>query len=57
MGLAARSTYRKRYKFSGSFNMSFLTTITGDKGSPDYMKQKNFRIAWTTRRTQRRTRK
>lgn len=46
-GLAARSTYRKRYKFSGSFNMSFLTTITGDKGSPDYMKQKNFRIAWT----------
>lgn len=27
-GLAARSTYRKRYKFSGSFNMSFLTTIT-----------------------------
>lgn len=46
-GLAARSTYRKRYKFSDSFNMSFLTTITGDKGSPDYMKQKNFRIAWT----------
>lgn len=46
-GLAAQSSYRKRYKFSGSFNMSYLTTITGDKGSPDYTKQKNFRIAWT----------
>lgn len=45
-GLAAQSSYRKRYKFSGSFNMSFLTTVTGDKGSPDYMKQKNFRITW-----------
>lgn len=46
-GLAAQSTYRKRYKFSGNFNMSYLVTITGDKGSPDYSKQKNFRIAWT----------
>lgn len=46
-GLSARSSYRKRYKYSGNFNMSYLTTITGDKGSPDYMKQKNFRVAWT----------
>lgn len=46
-GLSARSTYRKRYKFSGSFDMSYLTTITGDKGSPDYLKQKNFRITWS----------
>ena len=46
-GLSARSTYRKRYKFSGNFDMSFLTTITGDKGSPDYMKQKNFHLGWT----------
>ncbi len=46
-GLAAKSTYRKRYKFSGSFDLSYITTITGDKGSPDYMKQKNFRITWS----------
>ena len=46
-GLAAQSTYRKRYKFSGNFNMSFLTTVYGEKGDPDYSKQKNFRIAWT----------
>lgn len=46
-GLAAQSTYRKRYKYSGNFNLSYITTITGDKGSPDYAKQKNFRITWT----------
>lgn len=46
-GLAAKSSYRKRYKFSGSFDISYLTTITGDKGSPDYTKQKNFRITWS----------
>lgn len=46
-GLAARSSYRKRYKFSGNFDMSYLTTINGEKGDPDYSKQKNFRISWT----------
>ncbi len=46
-GLTAQSTYNKRYKFSGNFNISFITTITGDKGEADYSKQKNFRVAWT----------
>lgn len=46
-GLTAQSSYRMRYKFSGNFNISYLTTITGDKGSPDYSKQKNFRVSWT----------
>lgn len=46
-GLTAQSTYSKRYKFSGNFNISYITTITGDKGAADYSKQKNFRIAWT----------
>ena len=46
-GLGAQSSYKKRYKYSGNFNLSYITTITGDKGSPDYMKQKNFRLAWT----------
>ncbi len=46
-GLAARSSYRKRYKFSGSFDMSYLTTIYGEEGDADYSKQKNFRISWT----------
>ncbi len=46
-GINARSAYIKRYKFSGSFDLSFLTTITGDKGLPDYSKMRNFKIAWT----------
>lgn len=46
-GLNAQSTYNKRYKFNGSFNLSYLTTITGDKGEPDYSKGNNFKIAWT----------
>lgn len=46
-GLSARSTYAKRYRYRGTFDISYLTTITGDKGEPDYSKQKNFRLAWT----------
>lgn len=46
-GLKARSAYVKRYKFSGSIDISFINTVTGDKGLPDYSKQNNFRVAWT----------
>lgn len=46
-GINARSAYIKRYKYSGNFDLSFITTITGDKGLPDYSKMKNFKIAWT----------
>jgi hypothetical protein len=45
-GLTAQSSYVKRYKFSGSFNMSYLTTISGEKGTSDYSKQTNFQILW-----------
>lgn len=52
-GLSARSNYRKRYKFSGSVNGSYLNTVTGDKGLKDlnipgaYSVSKDFRINWT----------
>lgn len=46
-GLSAHSSYSKRYRFRGSFDISYLTTITGDKGSPDYNKQKNFQVIWS----------
>ncbi len=45
-GLRANSAYVKRYKYSGSFNISYLKTITGDKGMPDYSKSTNFQILW-----------
>jgi len=46
-GLEARSNYVKRYKYSGSFNISYLKTIYGDKGMPDYSKQTNFQVLWS----------
>ncbi len=46
-GLRAQSAYLKRYKYSGNFNISYLKTITGDKGMPDYSKATNFQILWS----------
>ncbi|MCM1489733.1 MAG: LPS-assembly protein LptD [Muribaculum sp.] len=46
-GLTGRSSYKKRYKFSGSFNISYISTVTGDKGMPDYSKQNNFQVVWS----------
>lgn len=46
-GLSGRSTYAKRYKFRGSFNISYLNTVTGDKGAPDYAKSTNFQVIWS----------
>lgn len=46
-GLTAQSNYAKRYKFSGNFDISYITSVYGDKGSPDYSKQNNFKVAWT----------
>lgn len=45
-GLQARSNYVKRYKFSGNFNISYLKSIYGEKGMPDYSKQTNFQVLW-----------
>ena len=45
-GIGAQSTYAKRYKYSGSFNINYLKTILGDKGMPDYSKQTNFQVLW-----------
>ena len=46
-GLRAQSSYLKRYKYSGNFNISYLKTITGDKGMPDYQKSTNFQVLWS----------
>lgn len=45
-GINGQSTYVKRYRFRGNFNFSYITTITGDKGAPDYAKQTNFQLIW-----------
>ena len=48
-GLAAASTYRKRYKYSGNVNLSYLVTKTGEKNMPDYSASKNFKVIWNHR--------
>lgn len=45
-GIRAQSNYVKRYKYNGSFNLSYLKSIYGEKGSPDYSAQTNFQILW-----------
>ena len=46
-GLGLKSNYRKRYKYSGNVNASYLKTVLGDKGLPDYSTSTDFRLSWT----------
>ncbi|MBI9036610.1 MAG: LPS-assembly protein LptD [Bacteroidales bacterium] len=39
--------YSKRYKYKGSFNFNYGITVLGDKGSPDYSKNRDFAIRWS----------
>lgn len=45
-GLNARSSYRKRYKYSGNFDVGYLVTKLGEKGI-DYSISKDMRINWS----------
>lgn len=45
-GVSAASNYRKRYKYSGSFLFSYQNTKTGDKGLPDYISERSFKLQW-----------
>ncbi len=45
-GLNARSNYRKRYKYSGGFDLGYLVTKTGEK-DVNYSVAKDLRINWT----------
>lgn len=46
-GVSARSTYRKRYRYSGSLSANYIVTKRGDKVAGDFSKATDFRIAWT----------
>ena len=43
---SARSTYKKRYKYTGNFSASYQLTKWGDKGFDDYSVRKSIRINW-----------
>ncbi|MDR0995475.1 MAG: LPS-assembly protein LptD [Tannerella sp.] len=46
-GVTARTTLKKRYKYNGSFNGSYLVTKLGDKGLPDYSLTKDLKLTGT----------
>lgn len=47
-GISAQSQYKKRYKYSGSFNANYLVTKSGDKlVQGDYTKSTSLNIQWT----------
>lgn len=48
-GVSSVTNYRKRYKFSGNVNFSYMVTKTGEKNMPDYSASKNFKIVWSHR--------
>ena len=48
-GASAISNYRKRYKYSGNVNLSYMVTKKGEKNMPDYSVSKNFKIVWSHR--------
>lgn len=46
-GVSGHSSYTRRYKYRGNFDFSYLITVYGEKGAPDYQKQKNFQLVWS----------
>lgn len=48
-GLAAQTTYRTRYKYSGNFYFNYQVTKEGEKNMPDYSVTKNFKLQWSHR--------
>ena len=45
-GVTATSNYRRRYRYNGSFLLSYQNSVSGDKNMPDYSKTTSFRVAW-----------
>lgn len=45
-GAHLASTYRKRYKFSGSFSADFINNVTSEKNLPDYSEARDVSVRW-----------
>jgi hypothetical protein len=45
--LKTESRYSVRYKFDGRIALSYAVNVGGDKGTPSYEKNKDFRIEWS----------
>jgi len=42
-------TYKKRYKYSGSFSLKYAVTVYGIKGDADYYNKSDFFVSWSHR--------
>lgn len=45
-GISGATKYNVRYKFSGTVSMSYLNSVSGEKGMPDYSVRKDFKLRW-----------
>ncbi len=43
----AQSTYRKLYKYNGSFSFNYANNISGHKGLNDFSQSTNYKVGWT----------
>lgn len=48
-GLKPSFRYKKRYKYSGGFDLGYAENVVGTKGAPDYEKSTDFRVRWSHR--------
>ena len=46
-GFRANSNYKKRYRFSGTFNFNFENNINGIRGFDDYLKSNRYNLRWS----------
>jgi hypothetical protein len=46
-GLKLHTNYRKRYKFSGGFDVKYAMNVYGDKGLVNYKRSPQFQIMWS----------
>jgi len=45
--LGAQSKYKKIYRYTGNIGFNVATNVLGEKGLPNYSKQKDFSVVWS----------
>ncbi len=48
-GIRGISKYKKRYSFSGNFNVNYIVNEFSEKGLPDWRRTKDFSLTWSHR--------
>lgn len=46
-GVRAKTSYRKRYKFSGNFSFDYAINKYGEKGFDTYSRSKQYKLVWS----------